>query len=214
LDGQSTILWSKDDADEESEEEKAISRKRKLSEFPSVKDKTRLKVYDLLQNQTIIITLKQEKVDKNTNEGLFYKFKITSGELEEKKGEEGEEGVDKEKEGPETLTMESKVTEDQDLAADRVQDISDDSVPADKEMVTETSAAGEEVMNQLEEEEDDDDDDDVIFVPDDDDEAVIVSDGDEDDSCDIIEVREKRKTEDLESDEEEDEESRAKRRKV
>lgn len=74
LDGQPTVLWSKDDVDEMTDEEKEVMQKKVLGAFPGVKDRTRLKVFDLIQSYTIIITLKNIKVDKNDNDGLFYKM--------------------------------------------------------------------------------------------------------------------------------------------
>ena len=74
LDGQPTVLWSKDDVDEMTDEEKEEMQKKVLAAFPGVKDKTRLKVFDLIQNYTIVITLKNIRVDKNDNDGLFYKI--------------------------------------------------------------------------------------------------------------------------------------------
>jgi len=55
-----------------------------------IKDKVRLKVYDLLQSMTVIITLINEEFSLNENDGLFYKMKITS-EADEETTTTGEE---------------------------------------------------------------------------------------------------------------------------
>lgn len=83
LDGQSIILWSKDDYEESSDAEKQRTQQKRLSDFKDkdgndlIKDKTRLLIDDLLQELKIIVTIKDVKIDKNENEGVFYKMVIT-----------------------------------------------------------------------------------------------------------------------------------------
>ena len=57
LDGQPTIIWSKDDYDEFSDGEKENYKSKPLVTYSLIKDKVRLKVYDLLQSMSVIITL-------------------------------------------------------------------------------------------------------------------------------------------------------------
>lgn len=77
LDGQPKIIWSKDDYEEYSDSEKEEYRTKLLVNYSLIKDKVRLKVYDLLQNMSVIITLYHEEFTLNENDGLFYKMKIT-----------------------------------------------------------------------------------------------------------------------------------------
>lgn len=81
VEGTSTIIWSKDDADEYNEEEKQNFRKKTLNQYPLIRNKTRLKVYDLVSTQTMFIDLKDEKIDPQQNDGLFFKWTILSGEI-------------------------------------------------------------------------------------------------------------------------------------
>ena len=78
LDGQPTIIWSKDDYEEFSDGEKEEYKSKPLVSYSLIKDKVRLKVYDLLQSMSVIITLYHEEFTLNENDGLFYKMKITS----------------------------------------------------------------------------------------------------------------------------------------
>lgn len=91
LDGQPTIIWSKDDYEEFSEKDKEEYKTKFLINYPLIKDKVRLKVYDLLQNMSVIITLFDEEFTLNENGGLFYKMKITSDvdekEIEDENGQ-------------------------------------------------------------------------------------------------------------------------------
>jgi len=90
LDGQPTIIWSKDDYEDYSADEKEEYKSKLLSNYSLIKDKVRLKVYDLLQSMTVIITLINEEFSLNENDGLFYKMKITS-EADEETTTTGEE---------------------------------------------------------------------------------------------------------------------------
>lgn len=78
LDGQPKIIWSKDDYEEFSDAEKEEYRTKLLANYTLIKDRVRLKVYDLLQSMSVIITLYHEEFTLNENDGLFYKMKITS----------------------------------------------------------------------------------------------------------------------------------------
>ncbi|KAI1301353.1 SUMO-activating enzyme subunit 2 [Halotydeus destructor] len=97
VDGQPSLLYSKEDADEDTPEEREAALKRVLTAYPMVKDKTRLRVADLLQNQTIILTLRNEEVDPNENDGLFYKLKVVSegeAKTEDAVADKGEQNLD------------------------------------------------------------------------------------------------------------------------
>lgn len=91
IEGEPIIVWSKDDAEEYSESEKESYKKKPLNQYPRISHKTRLRVYDLLQNLTIIINLLNEEIDQTANDGLFYSLKIinegqasTNGDSDEK----------------------------------------------------------------------------------------------------------------------------------
>ena len=201
LDGQSVILWSKDDYEDSSEAEKQRTQQKKLSDFkdkdgnPLVKDNSRLLVDDLLQELKIIITLKDVKIDKNENDGLFYKLVIT------KEGDPIEENNETKVEA----NVEQNVSNvDSNFASNGNQkasdkhdviDIDEESVPQitvddDEEEEEENSrpAPSEEFelndtngTNDVEE----------VTISDSDNEPVFV----DDDSVSIIEVTEKRKLE-------------------
>ena len=91
IEGQPTIIWSSEDADES---EKAESKKKQLNKYPQVHHKQRLRVYDLLQNQSLIINLLDGKVDKSENEERFYIMKI----INEGSAKNGTEEKDEENE--------------------------------------------------------------------------------------------------------------------
>ncbi|XP_074600760.1 ubiquitin-like activating enzyme 2 [Brevipalpus obovatus] len=90
IEGEPIIVWSKDDADEYSESEKESYRKKPLNQYPRIGHKTRLRVYDLLQNLTIIINLLNEEIDQAANEGLFYSLKIINEGQASTNGDSGE----------------------------------------------------------------------------------------------------------------------------
>lgn len=76
MDGQSCMLWSKEEADEESDEERIQSESKKLSDFTLLHHNVRLKVSDLMQNQTVLITLKDEVIDPNLNDGQSFRIVV------------------------------------------------------------------------------------------------------------------------------------------
>jgi ubiquitin-like 1-activating enzyme E1 B len=76
LDGLPIIVWSKDDADEYTDEEFNAYRNNPLSSHTSIQHRTRLRVEDLIQNLTMILTVANEEINVNENNGLFYKLKI------------------------------------------------------------------------------------------------------------------------------------------
>lgn len=76
LDGQPIIIWSKDDADEYTEIEAANYRSNPLRSYSSIQNRTRLRVDDLIQSLTMIITLADRPIKVNENNGLFYDLKI------------------------------------------------------------------------------------------------------------------------------------------
>ena len=90
LDGQPTIIWSKDDYEEYSDKEKEEYKTKLLANYKLIKDKVRLKIYDLLQNMSVIVTLFNEEFTLNENDGLFYKMLITS-EADEGNDEQDDE---------------------------------------------------------------------------------------------------------------------------
>ncbi|XP_054160910.1 SUMO-activating enzyme subunit 2-like isoform X2 [Oppia nitens] len=77
IDGTSVILYTKEDYDDMDNEARERFEKKYLSDYKDVSDKTRVSVNDLLQDLQIIITLRDVAIDKNENDGLFYKMVIT-----------------------------------------------------------------------------------------------------------------------------------------
>lgn len=71
------LLWSSDDYEEMTEEEKVQFKTKKLTSFQDVIDNIRLKVYDLLQDLTMFITLKNATLDPSTSEGELYRIVVT-----------------------------------------------------------------------------------------------------------------------------------------
>lgn len=71
------LLWSNDDYDEMTDEEKNQFKTKKLTSFQGVVDNIRLKVYDLLQDLTMFMTLKNATVDPTEADGEFYKIVVT-----------------------------------------------------------------------------------------------------------------------------------------
>lgn len=94
VEGIPTILYSKDTADDETPEEREVSSKRRLIQYPNVTNKTRLNITDLIQNHNIIITLVDEEVNPAENDGLFYKLKILSGDVTAEMEKQGEPTVE------------------------------------------------------------------------------------------------------------------------
>jgi ubiquitin-like 1-activating enzyme E1 B len=184
IDGQSTVLWSKEDFDESSDEEKERVKKKLLSDYALVRDKTRLRVYDLLQNHTIIITLRDTKIDKNENEGLFYKMVITKEGDEPMDNNSNEEKLVESNDKPITETANDNNNNnnnnkfnDESITAI---DIEDDEEDRSLRIEEKSSISVEEVI--------------ITDSDSDSDNPVII----DDDSVDIIEVREKRKLSDIE----------------
>jgi len=182
IDGQSTVLWSKEDFDEASNEEKERIQRKLLSDYTFVRDKTRFRVYDLLQNHTIIITLRDIKIDKNENDGVFYKMVITK---------EGDKPVD---ENNGQVSVESNVESNAEPNNGSTNDINSNQnvtqIEVDIEEEEEEKIEKEESLKVGERKS-------SVGV-----EEVTISDSDsdsdipviiDDDSVDIIEVREKRK---------------------
>lgn len=67
-DDSGTIIWSKDESDDDDP-----VKKRKLQDIPHIKPpKTRLLVSDLLQDKEIILVLIDEKLDEKKHENFFY----------------------------------------------------------------------------------------------------------------------------------------------
>lgn len=113
LDGQPTIIWSKDDFEDYSDSEKEEYKSKLLVDYSLIKDKVRLKVYDLLQSMTVIITLVNEDFSLNENDGLFYKMRITS-EVDEETEEEQPTASTSLEEDPIEVTSHQFETEAQD----------------------------------------------------------------------------------------------------
>lgn len=65
LEGQAVIIWSKEDSEDEGPE----YSKKLLSGVTHISNNTRVKVYDMLQDYAIIVTLKDVEVDPNQNSG-------------------------------------------------------------------------------------------------------------------------------------------------
>ena len=108
VDGMSCLLWSKEDADEETGEERAESEKRKLSDFTVLHNNARLKIYDLIQNQTVLVTLKDETVDPNQNDGQPFRVVVVS-EGSDENGKESEKEKEVNDDTP-TASKEAEVT--------------------------------------------------------------------------------------------------------
>jgi ubiquitin-like 1-activating enzyme E1 B len=173
VDGTATILWDKDDADDESEEERAVSRQRLITSYPHVSDKCRLKIDDMLQNLAIIITLRDEKVDKNENEGLFYKLKITREGTAAK-----EENKDKAEEVPKLDVVVTNIDQEMDNPDDDAPPKIEKQVSCDIEYVKEVVSRGQTPVVDLGDDNEDASSD-VVCVSDDNDEYV----GEESNDC-------------------------------
>lgn len=92
IDGEAIIIWSKEDADEYDEDEKLRYRKKPLNQYPKVGNKTRLRVNDLQQDMSVIITLIDEKVDVTANNGQSFSIRtIRQGEKQEEEKEQTHE---------------------------------------------------------------------------------------------------------------------------
>ncbi|RWS28786.1 SUMO-activating enzyme subunit 2-like protein, partial [Leptotrombidium deliense] len=81
IDGTATILWSKDESEEESDEWKEAFRTKLMSDFKVIKNEVRLKINDLIQDYTCIISLNDGKVDPKDNDGLWYKMSVSDEEF-------------------------------------------------------------------------------------------------------------------------------------
>ena len=125
VEGQSCLLWNKEDADEETPEEKAVSDRKKLSDFTFLRNNSRLKVYDLIQNHTVIITLKDEVVDPIKNNGQPFRIVVLS---------EGSKGTEESKqeptgteceaaEGNEAVTLSDDEVEDEGVVGAKITDV-------------------------------------------------------------------------------------------
>lgn len=69
-DDSGTIIWSKDEGDEE---EDILVKKKKLVELPHIKPpKTRLMITDLLQDKQLVFCLIDEKLDEEKHKSFFY----------------------------------------------------------------------------------------------------------------------------------------------
>lgn len=78
IDGEAKIIWSKDDFENASEAEEEEYKTKLMNTYPWIKNYLRLRIEDLLQDTTVILTLIDENFSLNDNEGLFYKMKIIS----------------------------------------------------------------------------------------------------------------------------------------
>ena len=112
LEGQAVILWSKEEADEEGSE----YSDRLLSEIHHLKQNTRLKVDDMLQNTTIIMTLKNESIDPNENDGFPFKMVVTNEGAEETTEDE------KKEEDPKSRDSDTQDVDDE----DEIQEVDND----------------------------------------------------------------------------------------
>ncbi|RWS03816.1 SUMO-activating enzyme subunit 2-like protein [Dinothrombium tinctorium] len=204
IDGTAKVIWSKDEADMETEEEREISKKKLMSDFKSLKNDVRLRVNDLLQDYSVLITLKDEKFDLNENEGLFYKIIINEGEIktESKNKESTNEIKDEAEEAFEKTKMDSSKedellrTDQQCLRTNELNDISKIGEIAYEENSQEIICIDDE---------DEEDSEDIMVMAEYAGETMVTEvenggDVETDNSCDIIEVREKRKVEENEGD--------------
>jgi ubiquitin-like 1-activating enzyme E1 B len=111
VDGTATLLYNKEDADEESDEERIESEKRLLSDFNDLHHNVRLKVYDLTQNHTVLVVLKNEKVDPNQNDGQHFRIVVLSEGTDENGKESNEQTATAPAAGEsEPMTTASEVT--------------------------------------------------------------------------------------------------------